>query len=318
MKREPAIYAALLLAALAVAFRTWRREDRPSAAPGTVVPWHERADAIVALDYNWPGHRIQIRRLGPAGSSYLWATEDTTGFVVDSAAGQHLLDGLATPHALRDLGAAGARQRHAFGLDTTHTRLVIGFRDGRRELTIGSATYFSGDRYVLDGASRHVYVLPQETLQPLESADEMLVEHRMHGFKPGRVAAVTLRAGARTWTRHRLGPVTDSAAAAASATWAPVTGPQRPDAAFATFLQRLDALWAVSYATHLDPRALTPVLRVDYADGHGRPLGFLELLRRPGAGPTPEYFALSELSRVPVRLYPGVGDNLSSDIANGL
>jgi hypothetical protein len=314
-------YAVLLVASLALAFRTWTHEDRGETAAGTVQPWQRRADDVVALEYTRPGQRLEIQRRGTGDAAYLWATVDTSAFVVGADAGQRLLDALASPHALRDLGTPDARERHGYGLDTARTRLLIRFRDGSRDLLMGGTTYMTGDRYVLDHASGHVYVLPQGAVSPLDDAAQMLPERRLHAFTPERVAAVTLRGAGRTLSMRRLagaGGGTGEAGAPAPSGWAPAAGPERPDPAFGTFMQRLDGLWAASYAAREDSRTLVPVLRVDYADRWGRPLGFLELFRRPGSGPSPEYFARTELTRVLVRLYPGAGDNLAADVAQGL
>jgi hypothetical protein len=222
---------------------------------------------------------------------------------------------------VRDLGVPAARARQGYGLDTARTHLVIRFRDGSRELLIGGTTYVAGDRYVLDSTSGHAYVLPQGTVAPLESAAQMLPERRLHAFQPERVAAATLRGAGRTLSMHRLPGAGGAAGAAAGATpsgWAPVEGTQRPDPAFGTFMQRLDGLWAASYAAREDPRTLATVFRLDYADRWGRPLGFLELFRNPGPGPSPQYFVRTELTRVLVRIDPGAGENLATDVAQGL
>ncbi len=319
MKREPLVYAVLVVAALAVAFRTWTHQDRVATSPGTVEPWHESPDALLGLEYTGPGKRVEIHRAGPADSSYLWATVDTSAFVVGEDVGQRLVSALATPHALRDLGVPANAQRHAFGLDTAHTRLVIRFRNGSHDLLIGGKAYLTGESYVLDRSSGHAYVLSADALAPLENAANMLPERRLHAFPPERVATVVVRGGGRTLNMQRLGPApTDQTPSATPAAWAPSAGPQRPDAAFATFMQRLNDLWSAAYTPRVEVRTLTPVLRVDYADARGHALGFLEIFRGPGSGPSAEYFARSELTRVLVRLYPGAGDNLAADIAQGL
>ncbi len=321
MRREPLIYAVLVVAMLAVAFRTWTHQDREAPAPGTIEPWHESADAIVAVEYTRPGHRTDIRRQSAGDTTFLWATVDTASFLVSTDGGKRLLDALATPQALRDLGVPNARERQTYGLDTARSRLVVRFRDGSRDLLLGAFTYFTGDRYVLERASGHAYVFPGQALMPLDDPAQTLMQHRMHTFTPEQVAAVTVRAGQRTLAMHRLGPPAGAAgrtSPAASEDWAPVNGPQRPDAVFATFMQRLDALWTTSYAPRLDPRTLTPITRVEYADAQGRPLGFLELYRAPGAGPSADYYVRTELTRVLVRLFPGAGDNLAADVAQRL
>ncbi len=317
MRREPLVYAVLLVAALGVAFRTWTHEEQAAAAPGSAEAWHERADAIVSLELTRPGQRLLIRRLDPDGTPYLWATTDTAEFLVDADAGQRLLDALAAPQALRDLGKPDAHTRQVYALDTARTRLVVRFGGRTRELVVGAPTYFTGDRYVLARPGDHAYVLPQQTLAPFDNPGQILMQHRLHTFSQDRVSAVTLRGAGRTWSMHRLGPVTSPNGPAAPPAWAPMAGPQTPDAGFATFMQRVDGLWAMNYAPRQDPRALTLILRLEYADARGRPLGFFELFRRPGQAPVPEFFARSETTRVLVRLFPGAADKVANDLTQG-
>ncbi len=317
MRREPLVYAVLVVAALGVAFRTWTHQEQSAPAPGSIQAWHDHADAIDSLELTQPGKRVLIRRVEDQGTPYLWATTDTAAFVVDGDAGKRLLDALAAPQALRDLGKPNARELRDYGLDTTRTRLVLHFRGHTRELLMGAPTYYTGDRYVLARPGGHAYVLPQQTLAPFADPGQLLMQHRLHTYAPDRVAAVTLRAAGRTWSMHRLPSAATPDGTPPTPAWAPLTGPQRPDAGFATFMQRLDGLWASSYAARQDPRVLTPILRVDYADVRGRPLGFLEMFRRPGQAPVPEFFVRTETTRFLVRLFPGAGDNLANDITQG-
>ncbi len=319
MRREPLVYAVLVVAALGVAFRTWTHEERAAAAPGAAVAWHERADALVSVELTQPGHHVLIRRLDPDGTPYLWATTDTSQFLVSDESGPRLVDALAVPQALRDLGVPNARERRDYGLDTTRTRVVIRFGKRTRELLVGAPTYYTGDRYVLAQPGDHAYVLPQATLAPFDSPEQLLMQHKLHTFSQERVAAVTLSAGGRTWSMHRLGPAgAPKGPVPPAGAWAPLTGPQQPNVAYATFLQRVDGLWAAGYAPRQDPRALSPVLRLDYTDARGHALGYLELFRRPGQAPVPEFFARTETTRVLVRLFPGSADNLANDLAQGV
>jgi len=315
VRREPLTYAVLLVAALGLAFRAWTHEKGEQPAPGSIEPWHRAANDIVGLQYTGPGLHVEIERRGTGDAAYLWATTDTSAFVVGADVGQRLLDNLASPQAVRDLGVPAARARQGYGLDTARTHLVIRFQDGSRELLIGGPTYVASDRYVLDRTSGHAYVLPQGTVAPLENAVQMLPERRLHAFQPERVAAATLRGAGRTLSMHRLA---GGAGVPAASAWVPVAGTQRPDPAFGTFMQRLDGLWAASYAAREDLRTLATVFRLDYADRWGRPLGFLELFRNPGPGPSPQYYVRTELTRVLVRIDPGAGENLATDVAQGL
>lgn len=314
MKREPIIYAVLLLAALGMSYGTWTRQGRVSDGETAGVQiWDDDADRIVGVVYAKPNQTVRVeRRVDSAGRdpSYLWAIVDTAEFVVAEDPGKRLLEMLAAPRALRDLGPADAEKRKTFGLDSATARLTVQFRERERELIVGGPVFATADRYALEPTRDRIYVLPAELVQPLDNALSLLPERRLHWFAPSRIGTVTVRSGERTRTMLRTSGDTYSAA-----TWAPPEAPERADQTFANFIQRVEQLWVSRYAPRLDPATLTLVLRVDYVNERGRPLGFLELYRRPGQGETPEYYVRTELTRVPTRTYDGLAQGVERDLS---
>jgi hypothetical protein len=318
VKREPLVYAVLLVAALALAFRSWTHEDQSQFKAGSFELWHEQPDAIVSIDYSEPGQHLVMQRLGPKDAPYLWATEDTSAFRMDEGTSRRLLEALAAPRAERDLGTADARARRAYGLDTSRTRVVVRSRSASRELLIGMNTVDrTGDWYALEPRSGHVYVMPALQLPPLTGAAQMLLERRLHAFSSDSVGTVSVRSADRTVARRRIVAADRTAPGMARASWVPLSGAAQPDTAFATFMMDLNGAAAASYAARENPRAMPLVLRVDYADNQGRAQGFLELFQRPGTDGKAEYFARTELTGTLVRLYPGLGDALTT-AARGL
>ncbi len=308
MKREPVVYAALLAAALLVAFRSWRQPERLET-PGTVALWRARADRIQAIEFVRPGHRVDIQRhAAGTDSTYLWAIADTASFLVGGQSGADLLDALAEPQALRDLGKPSAADRHAFGLDTSRTRLLVRLPERTQELLIGAQVYSTGEHYVLETRTGHVYVLTSQAVQSLENAPQMLVERRLHAFTSDKIGSVAVTAVGRTRTMFRTGdnPTTGG-------NWA-TTAASKPDVSFAGFMQQLEGLWIAGYTPRENAATLTRVLRVEYTDKRGKPLGYLELFTRPGAGPTPEYYMRTELTHVLVRTITGSGENVTRDL----
>lgn len=309
MRREPLVYSVLLVAALAVAFRTWLHKDNTETGPGNIPIWAGRPEGITGIEFTTPVYRLQLQRRGSPGATYFWATEDTTSFRLDAGAGKRMVESLAAPHALRDLGKPDARAREAFGFDSARTRLVVHFGDSTRELLLGSTTITrEGDRYVFEPRSGRAYVLPGSALPQFTDAEHLLVERQLHGFPRERLASVTVSSGGRSVTLNR------ELSSAGVEGWAPAAAPQRADAVLTSFMQKVDVLGAAGYAAREDPRSMTLLLRVDYAAKGGRRLGFLELYRRQGSGGSAEYFARSEVTGVLVRLYPGAGEAVESAV----
>ncbi len=318
MKREPVVYAVLLVAALALAFRTWTHEPTLDADAGKLPLWSGQPEAIDSVEYSEPGHHLVMRQRGSPSARYLWATDDTASVRMDAGTGERLLGAVASPRAERDLGAPNPRTLRAYGLDTSRTRLVVHFHDGTRELLLGGITVDrTGDTYVLERRSGHVFILPSLEFPPLADAANLLVEHRLHSFAPESAATVTVRFNGRSLTMRRLRSETRTGGIVRPA-WVPASGAGQPDTAFANLMLRVDATAASSYAAREDPRALTSVLRADYADNRGHALGFLELLQRPGPDNKPLYFVRSELTGVPVNLYPGAAQELLTAAARRL
>ncbi len=309
MKREPIVYGVLLAASLLVAFRTWRGADRADAPKGVEL-WRDRADDIQAIDFERPGEKVHIQlRAGGTDSAYYWATADTAEYLVAKDAGQRLLDALAAPVGERDLGKPSAADRHAFGLDTARERITVRLSNHTRRLLVGASVYSTDERYVLDEGSGRVYPLRPDITQTFENAAGLLPERRMHGFAPDQVGGVTISGGGRTRAMRRAG---DNPATGGN--WVAPSGDQKPDVSFAGFMQQLGQLYVQSYAPRETGAGLTLVMRVDYTDKRGRPLGYLELLSRPASGPTPDYFLRSELTRGFVHGWSGTADNVAKDL----
>jgi len=309
VRREPIVYGALLAASLLMAFRTWRAADRPDAPRGVEL-WRDRTGDIQAIEFERPGTKLQIQRRGAGSdSAYYWATTDTAAYLVGKDAGKRLLDALAAPVAERDLGKPSAADRRAFGLDTARERITVRLSDRTRRLLVGATVYSTDERYVLDEGSGHVYPLRPDITQTFENADGLLPERRMHAFAPDQVGGVTVSGGGRTRAMRRAG---DNPATGGN--WVAPNGDQKPDVAFAAFMQQLSQLYVQGYAPRETGAGLTLVMRVDYTDKRGRPLGYLELLSRPASGPTPDYFLRSELTRGFVHGWSGTADNVAKDL----
>jgi hypothetical protein len=311
-------HAVLLVVALAAAYLTWSRGSEAPPAPGSVELWEGRPDELQAIRFEGMGRNVVIERRSDDGGSMLWAV--VTPLNPDSAAqlgvptrseflvgeqGDELVRGLAAPRALRDLGTVDAEREREYGLVERTSKLEVDVDGDTHALTVGGFVFGTGDRYVREPESGRVYVL-QSTLFPTLESPETLTERRLHTFMPDQVRTVVVHAAGAERTMRR------GSSATGGDSWAPADAPDRPDQTFGTFMERVTQLWAEQYAPQVDTGALTELLRVDYQNERGEPLGHLRLLR--ASGPTPEYYLLSEHTRVPVRAFAGTLEAVARDV----
>lgn len=336
-------HAVLLALALAFAYQTWSREE--AIGPGGLVTlWKGDAQDITSVVYEYDGRRVLLERRRDETGPFLWgvftretaspavqqavggAAEGGAAAAPDTAAGapgtarvdttlfqagleaERVFESLASLRALRDLGVADDARKGDYGLAGGTARLTANFGGRARELVVGGSVYGSGDRYVLDPVSGRVYVVAAQLVRSLEGADVTLQERRLHAYEPDRVASVVLRTakGERRMLRtggERFGP----------STWASPDTPGEPDQTFGNFMQRLDQLWISEFAPGLEAATLVSVVRADYLDARGGPLGYLELFRKPDPQGGVEYYLKTELLRLPAKTYEGLAEAVEQD-----
>ena len=314
--RAITLHGALLVVALGAAYLTWSHSSDAPAAPGSTVVWEADSTDVEAIRYESPDRRITIERRSDEAGSYFWTTVEPV--VADPAAaaaaanqfllgenGAQLVGGLAPLRALRDLGAVDADAQREYGLADKTGRLTVDVGGTTRELLVGGVVFGSGDRYVKDPATDRVYVVQSTLVTGLESPDA-LAERRLHAFKSEEVAGVVLHAPSVQRTMHRR------ASAEGTDTWAPENAPDKPDETFATFMDRVQQLWADRYAPEVDRSVLRELIRLDYQDERGASLGYLALMRTEAGAPV--YYLVTEYSRVPVRPFAGTAEALARDV----
>src|SRR5262249_14929894 len=107
--------------------------------------------------------------------------------------GEKTLGRLAPLKALRDLGAKASKEEYGFGDDSDKLTVRVGGKS--HELTLGARVFGGDDRYVLDPAGGHVFVIAGEVLRPFDAPEFSLRERKLHGFQPGDVGEAVVRAG---------------------------------------------------------------------------------------------------------------------------
>jgi hypothetical protein len=229
-------------------------------------------------------------------------------FVGDAQADE-LVASLAAPRAVRDLGLVNAEERDELGLTDSDEQVTIDVDGTAHVLRIGGIVFASGDRYVEMAENGRVYVITARDVNGLQNGSSILVERRVVRASPERLAEVTLRTGTRTRTMRRAAGAPDAPPA-----WTSPDAPDRMDESFGTFMERLGRLSINRYAPEIDAASLRELARVEYRDAEGALLLQLTLLRSPD-GPEPEYFVVSDHTRVPAQIFRDGAAPLDEDLA---
>jgi Domain of unknown function (DUF4340) len=329
MKTGPVVHGVLLAAALGVAWQTWTRDRAASPTLATLTVWPD-AGPVESFAMKSRLRDVTVERRGEGPERYAWATVQkrtpppkpralpdagtaastslaeptgtttTTAFPV-SEDGEKALARLAGLKALRDLGTTASREE--YGLGDESERLSVTSGGAAHELVLGAKVFGGDDRYVLDPAGGHVYVIAAEIMRPFDVPDFSLRERRLHGFLMSDVAQVKLRAGGKDRTLVRQPkPASPHDPAAADrpggASWADAKTVDKPDAALTSFMDRVEQLAPTDFGQTPDAATLTPVLTVEYQANGGKALGTVELSKKPGAAAgTFDYFVKSERTR---------------------
>ena len=317
--RSVLTHAALLLAALAVAYQTWNIDDTAVALRDAILIWNSDQEELASIMYKGPDKRVVLEQRRDDAGTYLWGTlirgaasasgsteaVDTTQFIVGEQA-DFLLRALAMPRAIRDLGAVDAEREQEYGLADAPGHLTVSFGGGERELLIGGSVFATGDRYVKDPSSGRVYVVISSTIHGIENAESVLLERQLHAFDLSDVMTVTVRTAGNERTMRQ-------ARGSASPAWTPPDAPDQPSQTFANFMNRLEQLWVVSYAPAVDRDSLRMLARIEYLDANGRAMGHVELFRADGED-GPEYLVATEHTRMLAHVHPTVAEPLEADV----
>jgi hypothetical protein len=288
--RQTAIQALLAVAALLFAYSTWQRG--PELAPDEVVVVDAVKKDLVSARFDdgekltWVELTPSSDEAGPFVSVHLGpqtkpATAPATGetktparLVRGSDAADKLLARFAPLRASRGLGALGAPKLKDLGLASTKKRITVSLLGGKRVFAVTPSPPGGSEPYLRDEASGQVYVVPRAILSDFETAATLLVERRAHAFRLEEADRLTVLQGT---TRHEF-VITRSQ----DVTYlAPMSMPDKPDAVFKTWHDRVFALWPVEVlgkgeipsegAPHVE-------LRIDY-NLRGRHLGYLEIAK---------------------------------------
>lgn len=291
-------HIALFAAAVVATLLTWNRPRVLETTMEIFPVWENDSADFKGFRYRDPDLELRIeRRSGPDGPFY-WGIEKREDLGTDSlvfpvgGSGPLLIPRLVDLPAMRDLGELSPEQRTRFGLDDSDVRLTVEFTDERRELVVGDSVYGGSDRYIMEPATGKGYVISRQIMNAMELGEGALRQRMLHNFPVREIAEVRVAAGegrerrmARTESEEWTEPGSDT-----------------PDPGFANFMERVDQLTIEGYDSLPPAERLRLVVRIDYLDDEGDPLGFAELLRDDLAERN-VYYLRSESTRIIARAH---------------
>jgi hypothetical protein len=319
------VHAGLVAIAAIGAASVWTRDKsaKPDAQTEVTV-WTGRAGDVEYVAYEAKGKKVTIEpRSDAQGKWYFGSIEKeptsvadggvppaktTSAFVSTTAAGK-LLDDLAPLKAVRDVGKVPAERVEEFGLKTPEATLVVKLGGVEHRLDVGGAAPGGADRYVRDPASGTVYAIRADLVRDFDWADSRLLEHDLHGWKENEVASATLLAGGKNRKLVRGGPGNHPF-------WADPATPDKNDETAGNWMQKLDRLRPSEYLEH-PPEGRSTVVRVEYAGTSGA-LGWIELVKTPGASGKSDYFVATEHTRLYGKVIPSFAEQVESDLGSVL
>jgi hypothetical protein len=236
------------------------------------------------------------------------ATGPKTSRFIATKEGQELVESVAPLRALRVLGKLTDAQKTEFGLDKEEGKLFVKTNGEERALVFGGTTPGGSDYYAKDVKSGNAYVVSGGIFRDLTSADQRLIEHKLHAFEEGVPKRVKITTGSASRELVRSSEKKDA--------WTKASEPAGKDETATNWLSKVDRLRSTSYnGEKLDPPAAPAdqVVRIEYFDDR-RSIGFIELVRRKGEGDKPEYVAKTEYTRWYATVLRSSAEQLDSDL----
>jgi hypothetical protein len=336
--RGLSIHGAILLVATLLAFHTWNKDDTKEAKPGETELWPGTPEQLKSLRFESKMGFVTLEPREDANGRYFIGSAKKSAEAMqppkkdDNAStpapppeppklvqfisgkeGQELVESLAPLRALRVLGKVTDAQKVDFGFDKDEGKLTVKIGSTEHKLVFGGPTPGGSDYYVKDAATGNGYVVAGSIYRDLTSADQKLVEHNLHGFESSAVERIKITAGTSSRELIRSASKKDA--------WTKPSAPNDKDETATNFVAKIDRLHTMNYSTEkLDPPAAPSdlIVRVDYFDDK-KPLGFLELVRRPGEkADKPDYVARTEHTRWYATVIRSSAEQIDQDVKSVL
>lgn len=318
--KETKIYGSLLVLLLAGAYWSYSKGDStPSSAESEKVDIVDvPKDGLKGLVFYAKTSTVEVSsKKDEKGEEYTW-------FVVEqgkrkrSFAGNDkvkaMLEGFTPFKALRSLGRLSADELKETKLDKPEKKLVLRLRDGERTVEVGGRTHSARDHYVRTPGGQEVYLVASAVLGDLEFPEGRFMQRKLReeAVKDLSKAEITVNGKTKTFLqKNRLSP--------SEAFWSNADQETKNETV-ENYIDKLDKLAAVEYPNDDEkyPRNGVPILEVTwYGDDETKPINHTEIWKvEDPAKKLVDYYAISELTRVPVKLSKYAAEQIERDLTS--
>ena len=331
-KRSIFVHAGLAVTSAVIAIGVWTRDKQPKAlVQSDVTIWQGKPKDVESIVYDGKKKRVELtskkddlgrwfvgsvekekaapRPAPDAGAPEPAAGEKVVTGIVSITPAEKLLDVLAPLKAIRAVGQLPADREAEFGFTEPEGTLTVKLGGAERKLLFGGPTPGGSDRYVRDPANGEVYVVKGQVFRDVDTAESALMERDLHEWKDAEVAAAKIIAGGKNRTVVR-------GSTEAKRFWADEASKETADETIGNWMSKVDRLRPSEYQQAApDPRET--VVRIEYTGSGGTALGWLEVVRGPtGDSGKPQYFVLSERTRIHGKVTGSVGEQVEQDVAS--
>lgn len=339
------VHVVLLGIASVLALVAWTRDEKPKTVKTDQVEvWSGRPDSLTSITYEAEKLRLQLdarkdskgrwfvvnvdktteKPLQPpsaadggaplasgvdGGPPKMEAKRESQRFVAVTEANK-LAESVAPLMALRALGKSDPARAEEFGLNKPEGTLKVSFGNKQYALEIGGTTPGGGDRYAKDMASGIVYAISGDVVRNLQFAESRLMERELHEFKPEDVKRVQITKGAQTREIVRVPEKKEG--------WADAATPDKLDETVGNWMSKVGRLRSNQYVEQIGV-PVTPemrIVRLDYLDAKGKPLGFLELTRVPDDKSNAGFLVQTEFTRWYAQVLKSSAEQVQQDLAS--
>lgn len=330
MSKGALIHGALLATVLVLSYREWTKETPVESKSGTILVWNEPVDQLTAVVFETEDKTVRVERRAEGSDSYFWGVETRTtklpaakpptppasadgdaGVVETPPApepeikvstreyaigdkGMDMIKGLAEFRVLRDLGVLSEADKKDYELDKSTRTLSVVFGAKSRSFLLGGKVFGGADKYAIDPATGHGYIIAGALVMPLETGENVLKPLTVQTFEDKDLGAVIVKAPSGERKLVRLS--TTDAGGQKLLTWADASTPDKADQTMANFIKRVGDLRPSQYSPDLDAASLELVVTLEYQGAGGANVGRLELYKKttaaepavaPDAAPSP-------------------------------
>jgi hypothetical protein len=338
MKRGVIAYAAVLLVALVLAYRSWTHEGDVDLSEATVVIAGDPED-LEGIDYSSDKIDVSLDVLEDAHGKYVWVTatpkgtaekkeeetkeppdphappkeEEDDGKAEEFKAGKSgdtIVEGMAPFVVKRQLEGVSDDQLAELGLSPPEGSLTIR-RKGRDPKTfeLGGGKYGGSNFYARDPEDGKIYLVDGTLIRPLQSAKRTLPDRTLVGVANNEIEKIEVRSGdaSATFVQHNPDD--------AEANFWSTAGSESKNAAAATWVDKTLAMRSSSYIpASAEPEGLEEAFSFTAFTSDKKQVT-VTVYRAWVEGGEESWYARSEHTRALVQLHRSAASDAHADLA---